>query len=290
MRVRDRTPERTPGPVRVRDRTPGRPRRPGRRPGGRPASVRGLGVRVLLATPRLRALLALDLAVAAAGALVLVDTVVLVRDGLGRSAGDVPLALAAYGAGSMAVALFLPRVLARTGDRAVMLPAAGALAAALGLLTGGLASGWADAHPTVAWPALLVLWLCLGAATSAVLTPGGRLLRRSAAAADLPGLFAAHFSLSHGCWLLTYPLAGWLAFRAGIAASAAALGVVALAAALAAARLWPRRDPEELAHTHPELPADHPHMADPAGGDPVRVHVHAFRIDTLHRHWPAPAG
>ncbi|MFC9730262.1 MFS transporter [Streptomyces roseolus] len=259
-----------------------------RRPPG-PASARVLGVRVFLATPRLRALLALDLAVAAAGALVLVDTVVLVQGGLGRSAGDVSLALAAYGAGSMTVALLLPRVLGRTGDRALMLPAAGALAAALGLLTAGLASGWAGAHPTAAWPALLALWLCLGAATSAVLTPGGRLLRRSAAATDLPGLFAAHFSLSHGCWLLTYPLAGWLASRAGLAASAAALGAVALAAALAAARLWPRRDPEELAHTHPELPVGHPHMADAPDGGPARVHVHAFRIDALHRHWPTPA-
>ncbi|MEU2547796.1 MFS transporter [Streptomyces roseolus] len=260
-----------------------------RRPRG-PASARVLGVRVFLATPRLRALLALDLAVAAAGGLVLVDTVVLVRDGLGRPAGDVSLALAAYGAGSMTVALLLPRVLGRTGDRALMLPAAGTLAAALGLLAAGLASGWAGAHPTAAWPALLALWLCLGAATSAVLTPGGRLLRRSAAAADLPGLFAARFSLSHGCWLLTYPLAGWLASRAGPAASAAALGVVALAAALAAARLWPRRDPEELAHAHPDLPAGHPHLADAPGGGPVRVHVHAFRIDALHRHWPTPVG
>ncbi|NML52006.1 MFS transporter [Streptomyces sp. R302] len=257
---------------------------------GPAASARVLGARVFLATPRLRALLALDLAVAAAGALVLVDTVVLVQDGLGRSAGDVSLALAAYGAGSMTVALLLPRVLGRTGDRALMLPAAGALAAALGLLTAGLASGWADAHPAAAWPALLLLWLWLGAATSAVLTPGGRLLRRSAVPADLPGVFAAHFSLSHGCWLLTYPLAGWLAARAGLAASAAALGAVALAAALAAVRLWPRRDPEELAHTHPELPAGHPHMADAPAGGPVRAHVHAFRIDALHRHWPTPVG
>ncbi|MFJ5710645.1 MFS transporter [Streptomyces sp. NPDC093105] len=256
------------------------------RPG--PAAERVLGVRLLLATPRLRALLALDLAVAAAGAAVLVDTVVLVQDGLGRPPGDVSLALAAYGAGSMAVALLLPRLLDRTGDRALMLPAAAVLAAALGLLTAGLASGWADAHRAAAWPALLAVWLCLGAATSAVLTPGGRLLRRSAADADLPAVFAARFSLSHGCWLLTYPLAGWLAARAGTAVSAAALTAVALAAAVAAARLWPRGDPERLEHTHPELPAGHPHMATATGPD--HRHVHTFRIDALHRHWPTPTG
>ncbi|MFJ6409931.1 MFS transporter [Streptomyces hydrogenans] len=253
-----------------------------------PAAGRVLGVRLLLATPRLRALLALDLAVAAAGAMVLVETVLLVRDGLGRTAGDVSLALAAYGAGSMAVALLLPRLLGRTGDRALMLPAAGVLTAALGLLATGLASGWADAHRAAAWPALLVLWACLGAATSTVLTPGGRLLRRSASDRDLPALFAARFSLSHGCWLLTYPLAGWLASRAGPAASAAALAAVALAATGAATRLWPRRDPEELEHAHPELPAGHPHTA--AGTGPGHRHVHAFRIDALHRHWPTASG
>ncbi|MFE1270357.1 MFS transporter [Streptomyces sp. NPDC058757] len=253
-----------------------------------PAAGRVPGARLLLATPRLRALLALDLAVAAAGAMVLVETVVLVREGLGRTAGDVSLALAAYGAGSMTAALALPRLLGRTGDRALMLPAAGALTAGLGLLATGLASGWAAAHRAAAWPVLLVLWACLGAATSTVLTPGGRLLRRSAADPDLPALFAARFSLSHGCWLLTYPLAGWLASRAGPAASAAALTAVALAATVAAARLWPRRDPEELEHAHPELPAGHPHTA--AGTGPGHRHVHAFRIDALHRHWPAPPG
>lgn len=44
------------------------------------------GIRLVFASPRLRALLALDLAVAAAGAVVLVDTVILVRDTLGRPA------------------------------------------------------------------------------------------------------------------------------------------------------------------------------------------------------------
>ncbi|MFB6842316.1 MFS transporter [Streptomyces sp. NPDC056361] len=239
------------------------------------------GTRLLLATPRLRALLALDLAVAAAGAVVLVGTVLLVRDTLGRGAGDVPLALGAYGAGSMAVALLLPRVLGRTGDRAVMVRAAFVLPAALGLLAAGLAvppGAWS-------WPALLALWSVVGAAGSAVLTTGGRVVRRSAASGDLPAAFAARFSLSHACWLVTYPLAGVLAVRAGPAVAAAVLGAVALLGAVGAARLWPRTDPAELPHAHPELPAGHPHLAG-AGG----AHAHDFRIDALHRHWPEATG
>src|SRR5713226_7592168 len=66
------------------------------------------------------------------------------------------------------------------------------------------------------WPALLATWGILGVGYSAVMTPSGRLLRRSAHAADRPAVFAAQFALSHACWLLTYPLAGWLGSSAGI--------------------------------------------------------------------------
>ncbi|OKJ62395.1 MFS transporter [Streptomyces sp. CB02009] len=207
------------------------------RPGAYAGAVSG--IRLVLAAPRLRALLALDLAVAAAGAVVLVDTVILVRDTLGRPAGDVPLALGAYGAGSMAAALLLPRLLERAGDRAVMVRAAFLLPGAVGLLALGLAlppGAWS-------WPALLALWLVTGAAGSAVLTPGGRVVRGSVRSRDLPAAFAARFSLSHACWLLTYPLAGLLAATAGPAASAAVLTAVALAGATGAACLWPREDP-----------------------------------------------
>ncbi|WP_318209424.1 MULTISPECIES: MFS transporter [unclassified Streptomyces] len=235
------------------------------------------GTRLFLATPRLRALLALDFVVAAVGAMVLVNTVVLVRDTLDHSAGDVSLALGAYGAGSMIVALLLPRAVGRLGDRTLMLPAAFAMTGALALLAAILGGG------ALTWPLLLAAWLVIGAATSAILTPGGRLLRRSAAAPDLPAAFAAQFSLTHACWLVTYPLAGWLAAQAGLAVSAAVLTAIALAAAAVAVRLWPRTDPAELTHSHPDLPGDHPHLADVPG----RSHSHTFHIDALHQRWPA---
>ncbi|WTW92495.1 MFS transporter [Streptomycetaceae bacterium NBC_01309] len=196
------------------------------------------GIRLLWNTPRLRALIALDLAVAAAGAIVFVDTVVVVRDQFGRSAGAVSLALGAYGAGSMAVALLLPRLLERVDDRRVMLSAAYAfpvlLAAAAGVTAASAGTG--------TWFALLGTWAAIGAASSAVLTPVGRLIRRSASDADLPALYAAQFSLSHACWLLTYPLAGWLAAGAGLPATAGVLGAVALVGTVTAARVWPDSD------------------------------------------------
>lgn len=50
---------------------------------------------------------------------------------------------------------------------------------------------------------------------SAMLTPSGRLLRRSAHPEDRPAIFAAQFALSHACWLVAYPLAGLLMTLAG---------------------------------------------------------------------------
>ncbi|MEE1821983.1 MFS transporter [Streptomyces sp. BE20] len=233
------------------------------------------GLRLFLSVPRLRALLALDLAVAAGGAMVIVNTVVYVRDQLGRPAGDVPIALGAYGGGSMAVALLLPRVLDRVADRSVMVPAAFGIAgllAALAVLTSTGGGGWR-------WPALLAVWAGLGAAGSLILTPGGRLLRAAVPAAELPAAFAAQFSLSHGCWLLAYPLAGWLGATAGLPAAVLALAALALAAAFLAVRAWrPARDSRPATATGPApVTAARPGVS--AG--PARA------VRPVHRHRPA---
>jgi Na+/melibiose symporter-like transporter len=136
---------------------------------------------------------------------------------------------------------------------------------------------------SINWVALLVTWVFLGIGYSAVQTPTGRLLRRSAQAEDRPALFAAQFALSHACWLVTYPLAGWLGAAAGIPMTLAVLGLVTLLGFVLAARLWPADDPEEIEHVHPDLPSDHPHLRQHHG----RAHAHAFTIDDLHRRWPA---
>ncbi|MEV5160841.1 MFS transporter [Streptomyces sp. NPDC053728] len=251
-------------------------------PGGARAKA-ALGTRLFRATPRLRALLALDLAVAATGAIVFVDTVVLVRDHFHRPDSALSLALGAYGAGSVATALLLPRLLHRAGDRTVMLTAARTLPVALV----AVAALGAAAPSTWSWAAVLAVWALTGAACSAVLTPGGRVIRRSAAVSDLPAAFSARFSLSHGCWLLTYPLAGWLAAGAGLPVAAVVLGAVALAATLTAAVIWPASDPDQLDHVHAGLEPGHPHLT---GASPTRDgwrHRHHYAIDRYHPTWPS---
>ena len=235
------------------------------------------GLRIYLATPRLRGLLALNLAIASGSAMVIVNTVVLVQGSFALEQTATAIALACFGAGSMLVALALPSVLERLPERRVML--AGAALIALGLLAGLLlASRYAT---------LLPLWFVLGLGYSLAQTPSGRLLRRSSSEADRPALFAAQFALSHACWLITYPLAGWLGARFGLGVSFAALGLLASAAVLLSMRLWPADDARPVAHSHDDLPASHPHLASHADRAlTAGRHSHVIVIDDEHPRWP----
>ncbi|RVT84055.1 MFS transporter [Rhodobacteraceae bacterium CCMM004] len=237
------------------------------------------GTRIYLATPRLRGLLALNLTAAASSAFVIVNTVVLVRAGYGASEAALAMAMAAFGAGSMTAALALPGVLERTGDRPVMVAAAVCLTA---VTMGGGLWLWRTGLPP--WPVFLATWAVWGLLFAAIVTPSGRLLKRSARAEDRPGVFAAQFALSHACWLVTYPLAGWVGAAAGLGPALVLLGVLAGVGAVAALRLWPAEDDVALAHSHPDLPPDHPHLrAYPGQG---RRHRHTFVIDDEHQAWP----
>ena len=254
-----------------------------RLPSPKPSVPRGIwdrttrGIRLYLATPRLRGLLALNVAVAAAGATVIVNTVVLVKSGFGLGDREVALALAAFGAGSMVAALALPRLLERVPDRRAMLTGAGVLA--IGMLIGPLADSLASLMP---------LWFILGLGYSLTQTPTGRLLRRSAHREDRPALFAAQFALSHACWLGTYPLSGWLGAAAGLDATFLVMAALAGVAAIVATRLWPATDPEVIPHAHADIGAGDPHLsATPL--DAQGRHAHAFVIDDRHQVWPRPA-
>ena len=230
------------------------------------------GTRIYLATPRLRGLLAISLAVSAAGAMVIVNTVVLVKARFGLGEVEVAWALAAFGGGSMVAAFVLPSLLEKVADRPAMLTGAA-------VLVGGTAIG--ALLPSYAL--LLPLWLVIGFGYSVAQTPSGRLLRRSAHAEDRPAIFAAHFALSHACWLICYPLAGRFGAAMGLQSTFVVMSLIGLAGVALALRLWPASDPSDLAHDHPNLSADHPHLRQHAnqGG-----HHHVLVVDDLHRIWP----
>ncbi|WP_280263018.1 MFS transporter [Nocardia wallacei] len=194
------------------------------------------GARLMLARPVLRGLLAMNLAVGAATALVVVNTVVYVRDLLHGPASAVAVALGCYGGGSMLVAVSMPRLLRRLPDRRVMLT--GATLTSVGLLAAAVLAALTPA-PAPGWVVLVVAWIVLGAGTSLINTPSARLLRAQSDADTRTAVFTAQFSLSHACFLLTYPIAGWVGAAAGQLTAAIILTAIATLAATTAARVCP---------------------------------------------------
>ncbi len=200
------------------------------------------GIRAYLKTPRLKGLLAITFAAAAASSMVIVNTVVIVREMFGLGQREVALTLAAYGGGSMLAAFILPRLLDRMSDRKVMLFASILLSVSLGAMAAAFTSGFAT------WPVVLTGWVVLGIAYSMSVTPSGRLLKRSAGDSDRPGIFAAQFALSHAAWLLCYPLAGQIGAAFSQSAAFAVLATVAALGTVAALFLWPKVD-QRSCHT-----------------------------------------
>ena len=249
-------------------------------PSPKPGKRRGIydrttrGIRIYLKTPRLRGLLALSWSAAALSSMVIVNTVVIIRSELGLSESAVAIALAGFGGGSMLAAFVLPRLLGRFEDRKVMITGA-----AFGTLAMASAAVLAAMMP-LSLALLTVLWTCTGFGYSATLTPSGRLLTRSAHPEDRPAVFAAQFTLSHGCWLVLYPLAGGLMTVFGSAAALAWMTTFSVLGLIAALTIWPRHFQGPIAHEHPDLPQDHPHLA----GD--LPHAHPIIIDDLHPRFP----
>ncbi|XBB66459.1 MFS transporter [Nocardioides sp. WV_118_6] len=192
------------------------------------------GTRLFARIPRLRGILALNLVVAAAGAIVVVSTVNYVRDVLGGGQAAVAWMLAASGTGTLLVALALPRVLDRVADRAVMMTGAGVLVA------GVLGAVTLTATDATSWPATALVWVLIGGGMALIVTPTGRVLRGAVEPDALPEVFAAQFSLSHLAWLVTYPIAGWVGTNAGLTPAWSILAVLAALGAVAALVLWPR--------------------------------------------------
>ncbi|WP_339860297.1 MFS transporter [Thalassospira alkalitolerans] len=232
------------------------------------------GTRIFFQTPRLRGLMALNLAVAALGAPVLVNTIIIVRETLSLGESAVAVTLGAFGGGSMLAAFILPSLLRHVTERTIMF--AGAVIGATAFIGLIFFLQFSDLN----WPMLLMIWFITGFGYSATQTPSGRLLRKSAHEQSRPSIFAAQFSLSHACWLFTYPLAGWFISQSGFQAGLALFAGIALIAIVAGYVLWPSGADDEIEHRHDNLPADHPHL----NGSPS--HRHVYMIDEIHAKWP----
>jgi len=243
-------------------------------------------------TPRLVGMLLMFFVVSAAGAMVIVNTIVLVRVQFGGDETTVAIAMSAFGLGSLVAALMVPRLVERLGDQAIMQRGGWLLGIMLAL-----------AAYVSNFELLLLAWFVLGFGYSLVQTPAGRVLRRSAKDVDLPKLFAAQFTLSHACWFVAYPAAGWLALQLGFNATFLVFSLVSLVAMFLSQQLWQTDDPSEIEHQHDELYHDHLHYHGPhhqhphegwEGPEPhshqhkheAVKHSHNYVIDGHHTEWP----
>lgn len=184
-----------------------------------------LGAQVFARTPTLRFLMAANVVVAAATALVLVNSVVYARGLLGLGDAGLAATLAAYGLGSLAVAFVVPRLVERFGVLGTM--TAGIAVTVLALAVSVPVT--VVAEDGTGWLALLLTWVALGAGTSLVSTPSARLLAEASTARTRNLVYTAQFALSHACFLLTYPIAGWVG-ASSLLWAAVALTVLAAAA------------------------------------------------------------
>ncbi len=149
----------------------------------------------------MRYALLLELVASVAGALVLVNTVGLVRGRLGLGNFEYGLVMAAFGVGATLAALVagaLEKRLPRT--RFVLL---GALVTTLAVIPANL-TGVAP---------LLALWLVAGAGQNWVNLPTQALIADRTPTEVQGRVYGAHFAWSHLWWALAYPLAGWLGSR-----------------------------------------------------------------------------
>jgi MFS transporter, NRE family, putaive nickel resistance protein len=145
--------------------------------------------------------LSLELVASVAGAWILVNSVVLVKAGLGLGDLQYGWVMAAFGAGATAAALAIGALEGRVARTTFLV---------LGALIMSLAVLPANHAPILA---LAALWLVAGAGTNWVNLPMLTILADRTPPHLQGRVYGAHFAWSHLWWLGAYPLAGWLGAR-----------------------------------------------------------------------------
>jgi NRE family putative nickel resistance protein-like MFS transporter len=191
------------------------------------------GTRIILREPSLRQALILSFAEALAGAAAIVATIAYVRDELAR--GDVAYALimAALGLGSTIGAILLGRATGRYEKGAETKSTLHQRRHVWGqrsLILGGIILGLV-LLPGIFVPPILVfalLWFLNGAGQSLIAIPSSTLLAEHSHESERGKVYAAHFALTHACWLITYPAIGYAAADFGTPLTFTVAGAVCL--------------------------------------------------------------
>lgn len=192
------------------------------------------GISNYLSKPSLKALWFAYLAAASASAMVLVNTVVYVHDILQGNQTQTALALMITGLGSMIVALQLPKLLDKyTPQHFHWL--------GLTIICGAFLMGVL----TPSWIGFSCVCFAMGAGMSFIQTSAGLIITKACGNnnEDTGPYFAAHFSLTHFWWLITYLVAGMSVKLFGLSYGYLIMGGLAVVSFIIYARLNHRTTP-----------------------------------------------
>lgn len=156
------------------------------------------GIRLLFGNKVLRFALSIEFVSAIAGAMILVNTISHIKNGLLLDDKYYGWAMAVFGIGA-AIAAFLLGSLDKSKTRSVSLIS--------GALLLGLSICFAN---YVSYPVLIIFWLLAGLGQSLAEMPSETLIAENIASPDQGKVYGSHFAFSHLWWAIAYPIAGYL--------------------------------------------------------------------------------
>ena len=252
------------------------------------------GVISYFKTPRLRSLLVLYIGIAVGSSMVIVNTVIYVKDYLMLPDTTLALFFACSGLGSMLMAFTYPVIAKKFDDKTVI---------QIGILTLAISLFLMSYEPT--FSSALINWFLIGTGLSLSQIPAGKIVNMSANPNDRTAYFSAQFSLSHLCWLIGYLAAGQLVYIFGFSYTAVFFACIVSICLIYSVLFWPNEEEENiLTHTHTNLTHQHTHKHDDHhqhqhtgslddnnhshehNHDKI-THKHPFHIDIHHQNWPS---
>tara|TARA_Y100000748_G_C15485604_1_gene484581 strand:+ start:484 stop:1860 length:1377 start_codon:yes stop_codon:yes gene_type:complete len=250
------------------------------------------GIISYLKTPRLRALFILYFGIALASSMIIVNTVIYVKDYLYLSDTTVAIFIGASGLGSMLVAFLYPYINEKIIDKYIT---------QIGVLVLSVSLFFMSYEPIYSFA--LITWFITGVGLSLSQVPSGKIVNMSSSPPDRTSYFTAQFSLSHLSWFFGYLLAGELVYMFGFSFTASLFSMVVLVCLLFSLLFWPKEKiSNEMLHTHERLVHEHTHTHD--DGHHIHEHTasedehshdhehseitheHRFFIDIHHQSWP----
>ena len=155
------------------------------------------GIRLLFGNKILRFALSIEFVSAIAGAMILVNSISHIKNGLLLDDKYYGWLMAIFGIGA-AISAFVLGSLDKSKTRSLSLVS--------GAILLGLSICFANYVP---YTALLFLWLLAGLGQSLAEMPSETLIAENIASADQGKVYGSHFAFSHLWWAIAYPIAGF---------------------------------------------------------------------------------